>query len=63
MKVIMIPTTIPNKNSTILFPSHDRVGKIEKTKDISLTHALDACSYYIALKHPIVKRVAVSTEW
>ena len=41
----------------------DRAGKIEKTKDISLTHALDACSYYIALKHPIVKRVAVSTEW
>lgn len=41
----------------------DRAGKIEKTKDISLTHALDACSYYIALKHPIIKRVPVSTEW
>ena len=41
----------------------DRAGKIEKNKDISLSHALDACSYYIALRHPIVKRIPVSKEW
>ena len=40
-----------------------RDGKIEKLKDISLTHALDACSYYIALKHPVVQRLATSTQW
>ena len=40
-----------------------RDGKIEKLKDISLSHALDACSYYIALRHPIVKRIAVSHQW
>ena len=40
-----------------------RDGKIDKIKDISLTHALDACSYYIALKHPVVQRLATSTQW
>ena len=40
-----------------------RDGKIDKVKDISLTHALDACSYYIALRHPVVKRLAVSQQW
>ena len=40
-----------------------RDGKIDKVKDISLTHALDACSYYIALKHPVVQRIATSTQW
>ena len=40
-----------------------RDGKIDKVKDISLTHALDACSYYIALKHPVVQRLATSTQW
>ena len=41
----------------------DRAGKIEKNKDISLTHALDACSYYIALKHPIVKKTMLNQQW
>ena len=41
----------------------DRAGKIEKNKDISLTHALDACSYYIALKHPIVKKTMMNQQW
>jgi len=40
-----------------------RDGKIEKLKDISLSHALDACSYYIAMKHPVVQRIAQSSEW
>ena len=40
-----------------------RDGKIDKVKDISLTHALDACSYYIALKHPVVQRIATSSQW
>ena len=40
-----------------------RDGKIDKVKDISLTHALDACSYYIAMKHPVVQRIAQSSEW
>ena len=40
-----------------------RDGKIDKIKDISLTHALDACSYYIALKHPVVQRLATSSQW
>ena len=40
-----------------------RDGKIDKVKDIALTHALDACSYYIAMKHPVVKRLAQSSEW
>ena len=41
----------------------DRAGKIEKNKDISLSHALDACSYYIALKHPIVKKTMLNQQW
>ena len=41
----------------------DRAGKIEKNKDISLTHALDACSYYIALKHPIRKKTLGNQQW
>ena len=40
-----------------------RDGKIDKVKDISLTHALDACSYYIAMNHPVVQRIAQSSEW
>ena len=40
-----------------------RDGKIEKLKDITLSHALDACSYYIALKHPVVQRIATSSQW
>ena len=40
-----------------------RDGKIDKTKDISLTHALDACSYYIALKYPVVQRLVTSSQW
>ncbi len=41
----------------------DRAGKIEKNKDISLSHALDACSYYIALKHPIRKKTLGNQQW
>ena len=40
-----------------------RDGKIEKVKDITLTHAFDACSYYIAMKHPVVKRLVTSSQW
>ena len=39
-----------------------RDGKIDKS-DIKLTHMLDACSYYIAYNHPIVKREAVIKSW
>jgi hypothetical protein len=40
-----------------------RDGKIEKVKDITLTHAFDACSYYIAMKHPVVQRSVTSSQW
>ena len=40
-----------------------RDGKIDKSSDIKLTHMLDACSYYIAYNHPIVKREAVIKSW
>jgi hypothetical protein len=40
-----------------------RDGKIEKLKDITLSHAFDACSYYIAMKHPLVKRSVMSSQW
>ena len=40
-----------------------RDGKIEKLKDITLSHALDACSYPIEYKFPIIKRVGKSVEW
>jgi len=39
-----------------------RDGKIDKS-DIALTHMLDACSYYIAYRHPIVNRQPMSVEW
>tara|TARA_R110000803_G_scaffold122295_2_gene190307 strand:- start:638 stop:1135 length:498 start_codon:yes stop_codon:yes gene_type:complete len=39
-----------------------RDGKINKS-DITLTHMLDACSYYIAYKYPIVNRQPLSVEW
>ncbi len=39
-----------------------RDGKIDKS-DIKLTHMMDACSYYISYKYPVVKREAVSYEW
>jgi len=39
-----------------------RDGKIDKS-DIKLTHMLDASSYYIAYKHPIVNRQPLSMEW
>ena len=38
-----------------------RDGKIDKS-DITLTHSFDACSYYIAYKHPIVSRKPISIE-
>ncbi len=39
-----------------------RDGKIDKS-DITLTHMLDACSYYISYRHPIISRKPVSVEW
>ena len=39
-----------------------RDGKIDKS-DIKLTHMMDACSYYISYKYPVVKREAVSYKW
>ena len=40
----------------------DKKGGIDKTQ-IELTHALDACSYPIEYKWPVIKRVAVSQIW
>jgi hypothetical protein len=40
----------------------DKKGGISK-KDDAMTHFLDACSYYIELKHPIVQRVGTSVAW
>tara|TARA_X000001388_G_scaffold75368_2_gene70008 strand:+ start:145 stop:1344 length:1200 start_codon:yes stop_codon:yes gene_type:complete len=37
-------------------------NRIDK-RDERLSHFLDACSYYIAHKHSLVKRVPVSVEW
>ena len=34
-----------------------------KRSDIKLTHMLDACSYYIAYKYPIINRQPISMEW
>jgi hypothetical protein len=39
-----------------------RDGKIDKS-DIALTHMIDACSYYIAYRHPIISRIPTSVEW
>ena len=39
-----------------------RDGKIDKS-DIALTHMLDACSYLIEYKWPIVQRIATSMKW
>jgi len=40
----------------------DKKGGIDKS-NIALTHALDACSYPIEYKFPIIKRVGKSVEW
>ena len=40
----------------------DRNGGIEK-KNIELSHSLDACSYLIEYKWPIVQRIATSMKW
>lgn len=40
----------------------DRNGGIEKS-NIELTHMLDACSYLIHYKWPIVQRIATSIQW
>ena len=40
----------------------DRKGGIDKT-NIELTHSLDACSYLIEYKWPIVQRIATSIQW
>ena len=40
----------------------DRNGGIEK-KNIELSHSLDACSYLVEYKWPIVQRIATSMKW
>ena len=40
----------------------DRKGGIDKT-NLQLTHSLDACSYLIEYKFPIVQRTATSIQW
>ena len=40
----------------------DRKGGIDKS-NIELTHSLDACSYLIEYKWPIVQRIATSIKW
>jgi len=40
----------------------DRNGGIDKS-NIELTHMLDACSYLIEYKWPIVQRIATSMKW
>tara|TARA_R100000655_G_scaffold55461_1_gene93498 strand:+ start:1638 stop:2840 length:1203 start_codon:yes stop_codon:yes gene_type:complete len=40
----------------------DKRGGLDKT-DMELTHALDACSYAISYKFPILKRIGISKGW
>ena len=40
----------------------DKRGGIDKS-NIELTHALDACSYAIEYKFPVIKRVGLSQSW
>tara|TARA_Y100000310_G_scaffold309598_1_gene353866 strand:+ start:842 stop:2053 length:1212 start_codon:yes stop_codon:yes gene_type:complete len=40
----------------------DKKGGIDKS-NIELTHALDACSYLIEYKFPVIKRIATSYQW
>jgi len=40
----------------------DKKGGIDKS-DIALTHALDACSYLISYKWPIISRIGSSVQW
>ena len=40
----------------------DRKGGIDKS-NLQLTHSLDAASYLIEYKYPIIKRVATSMKW
>ena len=37
-------------------------NRIDK-RDESLSHFLDACSYYISYKYPIISRIPTSVEW
>ena len=41
----------------------DKRGGIDKTSDITLTHALDACSYVISYKWSINRNIATSQTW
>ena len=41
----------------------DKSGALDKRSDDSLSHALDACSYLIAYKWPIVKQLGTSVQW
>ena len=40
----------------------DKRGGLDKS-EIELTHALDACSYAISYKFPIIKKIGTSMEW
>ena len=40
----------------------DRKGGIDKS-NLQLTHSLDACSYLIEYKFPVVQRIATSIQW
>ena len=41
----------------------DKSGSIDKRSDDSLSHALDACSYLVAYRWPIVKQLGTSVQW
>tara|TARA_R110000737_G_scaffold305454_1_gene313034 strand:+ start:111 stop:1316 length:1206 start_codon:yes stop_codon:yes gene_type:complete len=41
----------------------DKRGGIDKTSDITLTHAIDACSYVISYKWSINRNIATSQVW
>ena len=41
----------------------DKRGGIDKTSDIALSHALDACSYVISYKWSINRNIATSQSW
>ena len=40
----------------------DKKGGIDKSQ-IELTHSLDACSYAISYKFPVISRASTTMEW
>ena len=40
----------------------DKKGGIDKTQ-IELTHSLDACSYAIAYKFPVISKASTTMKW